>query len=271
MEGLPYGVPHVSVDLETSRGAVPPDALDTAAVLAEFRAARQAPRRRVLRRVATAVVGAFGLLALAVVAGHDLGAAGDELSTTSTPAPPVGSGPSAAVPSSGGAAGTGAGGSGSTAGGVAGGEPGTNSPAASSGSTPPGRTAPTPTTAAPPAPTEVAVVGPLLRVFAFGSRVGMPLLCSVAASALASQVPDPNVASVITTVVTSCIEFGSEGDVALRAMSEQLSALSAANPAVNPLVHALADAFNTAGSEDVPFAESLVALGTLVSFFAVDG
>lgn len=267
----------MTLDLDQPQEVAPDGPADTGALLAEFRAARQAPRRQLGRRVVGAIAAAFGLVALLAVATHDQGSGGTELAVVSTPAPSATQ--PAAVPtsatgatSSGGSGGRGAGRTGS-AGGAPSAAPVATSPGAGGGSEGGGgsSTTPTPTTAAPEAPPEVAVVGPLLRVFSFGSKVGLPLLCSVGASAVAAQVPDPAVAQVITTVVTSCLEFGSQGDVALRALSEQLSALSAANPATTPVVEALAAAFNTAGSEDVPFAESLLALGNLVGFFAPAG
>ena len=252
-----------------------PAPADTAELLEAFRAARQAPRRRPWRRLAAVVVSAFGLVSLAAIATHDRGVDAPGLAVVGGSAPSASPG-GAPVAAPGGGGGSGAGGGGGTAtGSGAVGGPGTPTGEGDGGpstgarpGSPSAPRSPTPTSTPPEASQEVAVVGPLLRVFAFGSRVGLPLLCSVSASALASQVPDPAVAEVITTVVLSCLDFGSQGDEALRAMSEQLSALSAANPALNPIIEALADTFNTAGAQGVPFAESLVALGELVGFFA---
>jgi hypothetical protein len=119
-----------------------------------------------------------------------------------------------------------------------------------------------------PEPTNVAVVSPTLRMFEFGSRVGMPLMCGVAASAASSAIPDPNVLQVVSTVVTSCIEFGHQGAESLTAMNEQLAALAALNPATQPVIAALVDAFNAAGEQPVPFAGSLQAMGSMLGFFS---
>ena len=117
----------------------------------------------------------------------------------------------------------------------------------------------------------MAIVTPLLKTSAFGSSVGLPLLCSVAASAAIAQLPDENVAAIATNVVTACIESGSRGGDAIRGMNEQLRQLEVLNPATAPLVGALADTFNAVGSEQVPFAGSLKAMGDFIRFFGSSG
>ncbi|HWA40050.1 MAG TPA: hypothetical protein VG712_00465, partial [Gemmatimonadales bacterium] len=84
---------------------------------------------------------------------------------------------------------------------------------------------------APPEP-DVAVVTPVLKVFAFGSKVGMPLLCNVAFSAVFAQIPDPGLAQVATAVVTACVDGSTQGSVALQELNRQLGALEAINPSV---------------------------------------
>ena len=114
----------------------------------------------------------------------------------------------------------------------------------------------------------VAVITPVLKVFAFGSKVGLPLLCNVAFSAVIAQLPDPNLAQLATTIVTSCVTNGVEGGAALVALNQQLTALEAINPAVAPLVDALVATFNAAGAPGVPFSQSLIALGDLIAYFS---
>jgi hypothetical protein len=126
-----------------------------------------------------------------------------------------------------------------------------------------------PFTAPPGAPgsEDVAVVSGVLKTFAFGSQVGLPLICNVAAGTLISGVSDPALAEVVGTIASSCVEFGNQGAVALAALNEQLAALAVINPAVAPLIVSLADTFNTAGNAEVPFAEALLSIGELIRFF----
>jgi hypothetical protein len=128
---------------------------------------------------------------------------------------------------------------------------------------------PGPTTA--PRDPNVAVVTPVLKVFAFGSKVGMPLLCNVAFSAVIAQVPDPGLAQVATTIVTACVDGGTSGNTALQELNRQLGALEAINPAVSPLVDTLVATFNAAGAPGVPFSQSLTALGDLIAYFSATG
>lgn len=127
----------------------------------------------------------------------------------------------------------------------------------------------TPPPTGPPADsTDVAVASGVLKTFAFGSQVGLPLLCSVAASAVISGAPDPTVAQTAGTIASSCVEFGNQGHESLTALNQQLEALEAINPAATPIINALADTFNSAGSQDVPFADSITSIGELVRFFS---
>jgi hypothetical protein len=119
----------------------------------------------------------------------------------------------------------------------------------------------------PPGSTDVAIASGVLKTFAFGSQVGLPLICNVAAGSVISGVPDPALAEVVGTIASSCVEFGNQGAAALTALNEQLSALAAINPAVAPLIVSLADTFNTAGNADVPFADALLSIGELIRFF----
>jgi hypothetical protein len=123
---------------------------------------------------------------------------------------------------------------------------------------------------APPEP-DVAVVTPVLKVFAFGSKVGMPLLCNVAFSAVFAQIPDPGLAQVATAVVTACVDGSTQGSVALQELNRQLGALEAINPSVSPLVDTLVETFNAAGAPGIPFSQSLTALGDLIAFFSSTG
>jgi hypothetical protein len=267
----------VSADPEPT---VPNDGGDVAAstaVLAVFRAARQAPRRRIGRRIVTAIAVVFGLVALAAIATHDQGDGTDAIAvvapvgvSATTPAPVTTGAPStgSSVPGQSSSRPTGAGSAGASpsSSGVGSGTGSTAAPGGTATTAPP---AASPTTTAPAAPVDVAVVTPLLKVFTFGSKVGLPLLCNVAASALAAQFPDPTVAQLITTVVTSCLDAGFQGADAIAALNEQLASLAAINPVLVPAIDALVDVFNTAGGQDVPFASSLLAIGKLLSFFSV--
>jgi hypothetical protein len=112
------------------------------------------------------------------------------------------------------------------------------------------------------------VLGTVLQASAFGSHVVLPLLCGVTIGAFGPFLTDPNVAQLATTISSSCVKYGNEGQAAFTALNNNLSALAAANPAVDPLIAQLAKMFNTVGSGGgVPFASSLIELGQLISFF----
>jgi hypothetical protein len=244
---------------------------DTAEVLAVFAGAAHARPRRPLRLVGGLVAAAFALVSLTVVATHDRGAqaaggvsvvgnapasgaptvtaptaVGDQVTEVLGPlAPALGLTPSDVA----------------TFGSATSADETGGAPAETAGSTP--------TTV--PGDADVAVVTPVLKVFAFGSKVGMPLLCNVAFSAVIGQLPDPTLAQLATAIVTSCVNAGTQGNDALAALNQQLTALEAINPAVSPLVDALVATFNAAGAPGVPFSQSLTALGDLIAYFSATG
>jgi hypothetical protein len=256
---------------------------DTAEVLAVFAANAQTRPGRPLRLVGGAVAAAFALVSLAVVSTHDRtpkGTAGVTVVGTSpasggTAAPAAPTGPAAQVTAVLGPLAPALGltpadvatfGSGATGGTGSPSEPPAGTSDTSAGSTGGGTSG----TTAPQAP-NVAVITPVLKVFAFGSKVGMPLLCNVAFSAVIGQIPDPGLAQVATAIVTACVDGGTQGNAALQALNAQLGALEAINPAVSPLVDALVATFNAAGAPGVPFSQSLTALGDLIAYFSATG
>lgn len=254
----------------------PSDAPDLQ-VLEVFAGARHRTGRRPARRLGVLGAGVVAILALVALATHDRSATnaafdlggGRLASPTAAAGAPVPAGAPAGSSPRGGAAGTAPGGVpvGSQA-------PGALAPgaaASTSGPAPPLDAGAPHGGDEPQAPPDVAVVTPLLKTFAFGSSVGLPLLCNVAASAAIAQLPDENLAMVATNVVTACIEFGLQGGDAIRGMNAQLRQLEVLNPATAPLINALADTFNAAGSQQVPFAESLKAMSDLVRFFGPPG
>jgi hypothetical protein len=114
----------------------------------------------------------------------------------------------------------------------------------------------------------VAVVSNVLQASAFGSHVVLPLLCGVAVGAFGPALSDPNLAKLATTISSSCVTYGNEGQVALLAMNKKLAGLAAINPMVDPWMAQLAKLFNAIGSSGgVPFASSLIQLAQFVSFF----
>jgi hypothetical protein len=130
----------------------------------------------------------------------------------------------------------------------------------------PGPSGPGPAPA--PAPKNITVLSTVLQASAFGSHVVLPLLCGVGIGAFGPFLTDPNLAQLATTISSSCVKYGNEGQAAFTALNNNLAALAAANPAVDPFIAQLAKMFNTVGSGDgVPFASSLIQLGQLISFF----
>jgi hypothetical protein len=250
----------------------PTDAPDLQ-VLEAFVGARHHTRRRPIRRLGVLLTGIVASVALVALATHDRSAASGplDLAGGQLASPPAATGAPAqgGVPSSAPPGGTtpASGVGGVPVGGRAPGAPAPGAPAAAPAPAPPYGAAPSLAGDDRPAPADVAVVTPLLKTFAFGSSVGLPLLCNVAASAAIAQLPDENLAMVATNVVTACIEFGIQGGDAIRGMNTQLRQLEAVNPAAAPVITALADTFNTAGSQQVPFADSLKAMSDLVRFF----
>jgi hypothetical protein len=246
---------------------------DTDAVLAVFAADVHVRPKRPLPLLGAVVAAAFALVSLAVVTTHDrspdngtgvsvLGETPTSGAPTTAPTVPVDQvtevlGPLAPA-------------LGLTPSDVATFGSGPAATEAPSTPTAPGGTADstTPTVARDP---NVALVTPVLKVFAFGSKVGMPLLCNVAFSAVIAQVPDPGLAQVATTIVTACVDGGTQGNAALQELNQQLGALEAINPAVSPLVDALVATFNAAGAPGVPFSQSLTALGDLIAYFSATG
>lgn len=125
-----------------------------------------------------------------------------------------------------------------------------------------------PSTAGSASSEDVAVIGPLLKVFSFGSRVGMPLLCNVGSANLATVLAPAGVSPLIATIAESCVTFGNQGSEALIALDLQLRSLAAANPVLVPAIQALADVFNNLGASGLPFADSVIALGQLIRYFS---
>jgi hypothetical protein len=248
-------------------------------------------RRRIGRAVAVVAVVAFGATATVALATDNLHpkpkaaviaplagtSGGSPGATASTPAASAGSGGSDA--STGGAPLAASTGPADDVGAVAARSPG---PAASTPGPAPGpalstapsgsSTGPTTTTTAAPGTASPAVVSGVLDVFAFGSEIGLPLLCGVAVGAAGPALADPALAQVATTIGSSCTSFGNEGSAALTKLDQQLSALAAANPAVDPVVDGIASIFNGAGSDtSIPFADEMTELGQLVQFFGGSG
>jgi hypothetical protein len=109
-----------------------------------------------------------------------------------------------------------------------------------------------------------AVVSPVLQFFAFGGRVGMPLVCSLTAGAAGPALTDPAVAAIAGEIVSSCASSANQGADALLELDRNLAALAAANPVVQPALDELAASLEAA--RDVPFGRSLVQLAALVRF-----
>jgi hypothetical protein len=120
-----------------------------------------------------------------------------------------------------------------------------------------------------------AVVTPLLEIFKFGNAVGLPLACSDAGSIVSiigSQTGGTSVSSkLVTELDGQCQQLSSKGGDYLQQAIAQSRALTMLNPAVNPLIAALAKALNTVGTQEgaslSPFGPTVAGLGGTVAFF----
>ena len=123
----------------------------------------------------------------------------------------------------------------------------------------------------PPAPSSgaanVAVLSGVLSTFAFGSQVGLPLLCGAAIGGFSPLFSNPVLAKVALTITSSCVSYGNQGAAALTAMNQRLAALAAADPTVNPVIIKLAALFNSLGANGVPFASMMIEIGQMITFF----
>jgi hypothetical protein len=123
----------------------------------------------------------------------------------------------------------------------------------------------TPTTAT---PGSVALASGVLKISAFGSNIGLPLLCNVAIGSLGPVLTNAAVSQLAAAITSSCITSGQQGSAALMQLNTHLGALAVADPALDPAISALANAFDGAGSQSgVPFASSLIAMGNIITFF----
>ena len=246
-------------------------------------AARKLLRRQRVVRVVAIVVGlAFGGFAIAAMASKNPKQAasgiqqvlpgpsegGGGSNTSVAPAPTAGGATSDTIAGGGSSAGTGSdfgsgagstpGGGGSTSGGATGSTTG-----GSSGGGGGGGGSSTPTTAR-----KVAVVTPLLSTSSFATSTGVPVLCGLMASATGPFVSKPQLAAIASAITSSCNQFGNEGTTALDGLNQQLGALAAINPAIDPLLEQLSTIFETAGSsQNLPFTANILYLVQLIAFF----
>jgi hypothetical protein len=120
-----------------------------------------------------------------------------------------------------------------------------------------------------------AVVTPLLEFFEFGNTIGTPLLCSDAGSVVSIIGVQGGADALSTPLVnqlnTLCTNFASEGNGYLQQAITESQSLSLINPVVNPLIAALANGFDTVGTEYgpslSPFGPTVAGLGGTVAFF----
>jgi len=255
------------------------------------------PRRTGARRTRSRVVRAAGSLAVVVFAltavvalatdnlhprgkGEALATVGGSFGPVGVSTPGLGSGgagglatgagssaagasPASGVPQTGAGSVTGPASGGSATGGRSSGGAG-SSPSTGGTGSPGGGATPTTSAGSP----SVAVASGLLDITAFGSNIGLPLLCNVAIGSLGPVLTNPAVSDVAAAVTSSCVADGTSGSVALLALNSKLAALAVANPALDPAITGLADAFNSAGSQSgVPFASSLIAMSNIIAFF----
>lgn len=103
---------------------------------------------------------------------------------------------------------------------------------------------------------------------AFGSSLGLPLLCEVAIGAAGSLLTNQNVSQIATKIDSSCVSSGSQGNSSLEALNQKLSALAVADPALDPEIADLANVFNHVGADQsIPFGGSFLALSAFVAYF----
>ncbi|HVX18749.1 MAG TPA: hypothetical protein VHA73_12015 [Acidimicrobiales bacterium] len=244
-------------------------------------------RQRLVRYGVIAVLVAFGVFAVVVMAGKNPNPADSSALQVVPPSlgneqPPTGGAPagSPAAPTvapsdDGSGLGSGAG----DGGGLAPSDLGTGSSSApasdgevaeppSSGDTGTGSGGgytPAPSTTVPP---RVAVLGGLLATGAFATNTGMPLVCGVAATATGTFTKTSQMAQLASAITSGCAEAGSSGTEAIQKVSDNLEALAALNPALDPMVDQFVQLFNQiAANPDVPFVGSMTDLARLIQFF----
>ena len=129
--------------------------------------------------------------------------------------------------------------------------------------------------AASPSGSSAAVVTPLLEFFEFGNSIGTPLVCSDAGSVLSIVGVQAGAGAVSTPLVNElnslCAKLGSAGSTYIQQGITESESLSMINPIVNPLLAALANGFNTVGTQYgpslSPFGPTVAGLGGTVAFF----
>jgi hypothetical protein len=247
-----------------------------------------AKRRRLVRAGSILAAMTFGAFAIAAMASKNPKDQASGLQQITTPL--VGDGTPAGPPSSGAAGSSNPGGvpaapsdtsalaGGSGVGNAGGSSPANSAAAASAGDSGQSAGSAGSTTgsgagsgAGPSTPTsnsKVAVVSGLLSTSSFATKSGVPLLCGVAASATGPFAANQQMADVVATITSTCNQLGNQGTTTITALNQQLAALAAINPAVDPLLDQLAATFNQAGSnQTLPFVATLAYFVQLVQFF----
>ncbi|HEX3796874.1 MAG TPA: hypothetical protein VHV57_20435 [Acidimicrobiales bacterium] len=120
-----------------------------------------------------------------------------------------------------------------------------------------------------------AVVTPLLEFFEFGNTIGTPLICSDAGSVVSIIGVQGGAGKVSTPLVNElnslCARVATQGNGYLTQGVTESAALSPINPVVDPLIAALANGFNSVGTDYgpslSPFGPTVAGLGGTVAFF----
>jgi hypothetical protein len=128
-------------------------------------------------------------------------------------------------------------------------------------------------------PAEVVFISPTLRIFKFGTAAGMPLTCSTAVSAVGQVAAgaglSQTVAEPITQIAVQCGQYAAQFTGYIDQGRAAVAPLAAINPALNPVIDALAAGLRQAGHDYgasiAPFGPTVTESAATVEYFKGDG
>jgi hypothetical protein len=129
------------------------------------------------------------------------------------------------------------------------------------------------------APTaDLAVLGPLMSVFQFGTTAGIPLTCNVVSTYATAGIGQSGLGSQAEPLIDflrelneACGTFAPQATAQVVAFRSALTALTGLNPTVNQVLEALAqgaDQFGTTyGSAIAPFGDTAIEFAATIRWF----
>ena len=125
-------------------------------------------------------------------------------------------------------------------------------------------------------PARAAVVGPTLNMFAWGSGVGGPIMCSLMANSIAGTAAGVKelsaaVSPAVSQFTAQCAANAAEGGKFFGGLNDAVTPAAAINPHLNPLLEAFAQIVEGLGKQFgpslAPFGPAVVSLGADIRFF----